>query len=183
MAVALASYEKFAFWGVDAIKWTYTVMPFGPTNGPATFVNFIHDIDSVWKALAQQHGIPINVDTNTKIIVNDIVSWAEQICHTFAYMQFQLKVCQAENLLLNLRKSHFLPKRFEFVGIDLCNHNNCPAQSKHMLLKTWPAPKFFYYIAKLIGFAQFYSRFIPNFEMCAAPLRTVTKKEYTKTIA
>jgi hypothetical protein len=76
LAVALASQEKLAFQGVDAIKWTYTVMPFGPTNGPATFIIFIHDIDSVWKELAQEWGVPIDDDTNTKIIVDDIVGWA-----------------------------------------------------------------------------------------------------------
>ena len=37
----------------------YTVMPFGPTNGPATFINFIHDLASIWKDLASQSGIPI----------------------------------------------------------------------------------------------------------------------------
>jgi hypothetical protein len=42
LAVEKSSQEKLAFQGVDAIKWTYTVMPFGPTNGPATFINFIH---------------------------------------------------------------------------------------------------------------------------------------------
>ena len=41
--------EKLAFQGPDAIKWTYNVMPFGPTNGPVTFVTMIHDVDSVWK--------------------------------------------------------------------------------------------------------------------------------------
>ena len=77
LAVALASQEKLAFQGPDAIKWTYTVMQFGPTNGPATFINFIHDVDSQWKALAQQSGLIINDDTNTKIIVDDIFSWSE----------------------------------------------------------------------------------------------------------
>ena len=52
LAIALASQEKLAFQGPDAIKWMYTVIPFGPTNKPATFVNFIHDLDSQWKALA-----------------------------------------------------------------------------------------------------------------------------------
>ncbi len=80
---------------------------FGPTNGPATFINFIHDIDSVWKELAQQHGIPINVDTNTKIVVDDIVSWVDQVRHALAYMRCQLQVCQAYNLSLNLCKSYF----------------------------------------------------------------------------
>ena len=77
LIVERASQEKLAFQGVDAIKWTYTVMPFGPTNGPATFINFIHDVDSIWKELAKSHGIIINNDTNTRIIVDDIVNWAD----------------------------------------------------------------------------------------------------------
>jgi hypothetical protein len=74
LAVALASQEKLAFQGPDAIKWTYGVMPFGRTNGPATFINFIHDVNSQWKALGEKSGLVINNDTNTKIIVDDIFS-------------------------------------------------------------------------------------------------------------
>jgi hypothetical protein len=67
--------------------------------------------------------------------------------------------------------------------MDVCNDGNHPAQSKHSLLKMWPAPEFVRDIAKLIGFAQFNSKFIPNFEMCAEPLRTICKQEYTKPVA
>ena len=35
LAVALESQEKLAFQGPNEIKWTYMVMPFGPTNRPA----------------------------------------------------------------------------------------------------------------------------------------------------
>ena len=38
LVVALVSQEKLAFQGPDTIKWTSRVMPFGPTNGPATFI-------------------------------------------------------------------------------------------------------------------------------------------------
>jgi hypothetical protein len=77
LAVALDSQEMLAFQGPDAIKWTYTVMPFGPTNGPAMFINFIHDNNSQWQALAQSLGTVINDDTNTKTIFDDIFSWAK----------------------------------------------------------------------------------------------------------
>jgi hypothetical protein len=73
-AAAMDSQEKLAFQGPAAIKWTYTVMPFGSTNGPATFINFIYDVDSQWKVLAQSLGVVIDDDTNTKIIVDDIFS-------------------------------------------------------------------------------------------------------------
>ncbi len=106
LAVEKSSQEKLAFQGVDAIKWTYTVMPFGPTNGPATFINFIDDIDSIWKEEAQRQGVSINDGTSTKIIVDDIVSWADHIPHALTYMRCQLKVCQAYNLSLNLCKSY-----------------------------------------------------------------------------
>ena len=87
--------------------------------------------------------------------MDDIVSWARLLEYALAYMRCQLKVCQAYNLSLTLCKSHFFPKLFEFVGIDVCNYGIRPAQSKFMLLKTWPAPEFVRDVAKFIGFAQF----------------------------
>jgi hypothetical protein len=95
LAITLANQEKLAFQGPDAIKWTYRVMPFGPTNGPATFMNFIHDIDSRWKVLAEKSGLVINSNTNTKIIVGDIFSWAKTINNALLYIKCQLYVCQS----------------------------------------------------------------------------------------
>jgi hypothetical protein len=93
LAVALASQEKLAFEGPNAVKWTYTVMPFRPTNGPATFVNFIYDIDSQWKSLARENGVNINNDRNTRIIIDDIVSHRKDLSTSLLYMECQLRVC------------------------------------------------------------------------------------------
>ncbi len=127
--------------------------------------------------------MPIHDDTNTKIIVEDIVSWAKVLDFALIYMECQLKVCQAYRLSLNLRKSHIFLSRFKFVGIDVCADSNRPAQSKHRLLKTWPAPKTVRNVAKFICFAQFYSRFIHNFELRVALLCEITKQEYTNPVA
>jgi hypothetical protein len=81
LAIALASQEKLAFQGPDVIKWTYIVMSFGPTNSPATFINFIYDVNSQWKALASSYGVTINKETNTRIIVDDILSHAKISTH------------------------------------------------------------------------------------------------------
>jgi hypothetical protein len=67
-------------------------MPFGPTNGPAKFITFIHDIDSQWKALAQQSGLIIDENTNTKIIVEDIFSWSELLEQALSYMEYQHRI-------------------------------------------------------------------------------------------
>jgi hypothetical protein len=181
--IDLASQEKLAFQGVDAIKWTYNVMPFGLINRPATFVSFIYYIDSIWKKLATLQGVPIGDTTNTRIIIDDIVSWSSTEEYTLKYIRCQLKVCQAYHLLLNLCKSHFFSKHFEFVGFDMCVNGNRPAKSKHTLLTTWPAPELVPDVAKFISFSQFYSRFIHHFELCIAPLGELTKNEYTDPVA
>ncbi len=174
LAVALASQEKLAFQGPDAIKWTYTIMTFGPTNGPATFITFIHDIDSQWKAMAQQKGLIIDDNTNTKIIVDDIFSWAKSLSMALIYIKCQLCVCQAYPLSLSLQKSHIFPKFFEFVGIDICSDGNCPTMSKHQILEHWPQLETVCDVAQIIGFAQFYSKFILQFELRIAPLCNLT---------
>ena len=81
-------------------------------------------------------------------------------------------------------KSHIFPKCFEFVGIDVCLDGNCPAMSKHQLLKHWPQPETVQDVAKFIRFAQFYSKFIPHFELQIASLCELTTTfEYTDIIA
>jgi hypothetical protein len=173
LAVALASQEKLAFQGPNAIKWMYRVMPFGPKNGPGTFINFIHDANSQWKALAAKSGLVINNNTNTKIIVDKIFSWAKTINNTLHYIECQLCVCQFYQLLLSLCKSHIFPKHFDFVGINVCLDGNHPATSKHQLLKHWHQPEIVRDVAKLVGFAQFYSKYIPQFELQIAPLHNL----------
>jgi hypothetical protein len=84
-------------------------MPFGPTNSSATFINFIHDVDSQWKALAQKSSVVIGNNTNTKIIVNNIFSRAKLLEAGLPYIKCQLHVCQSNRLSLSLRESHIFP--------------------------------------------------------------------------
>ena len=174
--------EKLAFQGPDAIKWTYNVMPFGPTNGPATFVTMIHDVDSVWKEEAESRGIQVDRGVGTTIIIDDILNWAKNFDLALRYIECQLRVCKAYRLTLSLKKSHFFPKRLEFVGIDVSPDGNRPAMSKHDLIKSWPIPELVRDVASFVGFLQFYSKFIPNFEIRVEPLRRIMEREYTEAV-
>ena len=121
--------------------------------------------------------------TNTRIIIDNILSHSREEELALAYIRCQLRVCQAYRLSLNLLKSHFFPQRFEFVGINVSPDRNWPAKSKHGLLKSWPAPEFVHGVAKFIGFAQFYSRFIHHFKLRISPLREICRNEYTEPTA
>jgi hypothetical protein len=91
LAISPESQEKLAFQGTDAIKWIYTVMPFGPTNGPATFIQMIHDLDSAWKDPLARY-----------IIVDDIFNWALSFDSALQYMECQLQIRKANCLTLSL---------------------------------------------------------------------------------
>jgi hypothetical protein len=142
------------------------------------FINFIYDINSIWKELAKSRGVPVDDTTNTRIIIDNIDSWSSNEDYALEYIRCLLRVCQAYGLFLNLHRSRFFPGRFEFVGIDVCVGGNRPAKSKHALLETWPAPKLVWDVAKFIGFAQFYSRFIHLlsfvFPPCMSSARMIT---------
>jgi hypothetical protein len=114
------------------------MIPFRHVNDSATLIAFIQDVDSTWKSLATLHSVVFNEETNTNIIVNDIVSWAKLYKTALIYMESQLHVCQSQNMSLSLKKLHIFPKRFEFVGINVCLDGNRPAMSKHQLLQHWP---------------------------------------------
>jgi hypothetical protein len=149
-------------------------MPFGPTNGPTTFINFIHDVNSQWNALAQKSGMVINDDTNTKNIVDNIFSWAKLLDVALLYIKCHLHVCQSYQLSLSVRKNHIFLKCFNFFGINFCLDENHPAMSKHQLLEHWPQSEIVQDVAKIVGFTQFYSKFIPQFELRITPLCNLT---------
>jgi hypothetical protein len=74
LSIAKESRAKLAFQGPDAIKWTYNVMLFGPTNSPATFIMMIHDVNSIWKQIATSLGMTIGVTIDMRIIIDDIIN-------------------------------------------------------------------------------------------------------------
>ncbi len=106
--------------------------------------------------------------------MDDIVSHSKDMETSLLYMECQLCTCLAYHLSISRKKSFIFPQCFEFVGIDVCPDGNCPSQSKHKLLSTWPHPEIVCNIAKVIGFAWFYSIYIHYFEEWITPLHATT---------
>ena len=79
------------------------------------------------ESAAVKSGLVIDDNTNTKIIVGDILSWTKSLEASSLYIECQLRVCLAYHLSLSLLKSHIFPKHFGFVGIDVCLDGNRPA--------------------------------------------------------
>ena len=136
-----------------------------------------------WKEVATSHGISIDAQKNTTIIIDDIFSWAPTFELVVKYLECQLQVCQSQNLSLLLKKSLFFLSRIEFVGHDVCENGNRPAQSKNNLLKTWPKFRVVRDIHIFVGFILFYAAYIPNAELRMFKLRELMKLPYEGSMA
>ena len=178
IAVNKSSQEKLAFAGPYTRKYSYNVMPFGPVNGPATFIIFAHDCQADWDELATSRGIDVGGSTRTKIIVDDIHSRGVDWDTSHRYFECQLDVCLRRRLSLNLKKCHLFSPRFEFVGHDIAEDGNHPAQSKFDLIRNWPHPRIVRDVASLLGFCMFYSCYIPWLEVRCKDLRLLCQQDY-----
>lgn len=182
IAVNKSSQEKLAFAGPYTRKYTWRVMPFGPVNGPVTFVIFIYDCKADWDDLATTRGINVGHGTDSVIIIDDIHAVSDAWNSALRYFESQLDVCLHRRLSLNLGKCHLFKPRFEFVGHDIAEDGTHPAQSKFDLVKNWPNPKTVRDVASLIGFAQFYSCYIPWLEVRNRHLRALVAGDYEAAI-
>ena len=115
----------------------------------------IHDVDSVWKEEATSQGIQVGRGIGATIIIDDILNWAKYFQLALQYISCQLRICKAYRLTLSLKKSHFFPKRVEFVGIDISPDGNRPAMSKHELPNHWPIPELVRDVPVLSGSSNF----------------------------
>ena len=86
------SREKLAFSGPNASMYTYRVMPFGTVNVPPIFIGMMFDMKFEWQTLSKLRGVAINEDTNTKIIVDNLLNHAITEDSEFEYMLCQFKV-------------------------------------------------------------------------------------------
>jgi hypothetical protein len=93
---------------------------------------------------------------------DNVFSWSDLLEKALSYMECQLHVCLTYQLSLSLRKSCIFSEHFDFVGIDVGLDRNFPAMSKHQLLEHWSQPKFVRNVAKIVRFAQFYGKLIPQ---------------------
>ena len=78
-------------------------MPFGPINGPFIFIWMMFNINGEWQAMDIGHDVVINVDTNTKVIVD--VSEDQ----SFMYVEAQFTVAAQRWLSFSLTQVSVLP--------------------------------------------------------------------------
>ena len=82
------------------------------------------------------------------------------------------------NLSLKLSKCKFDKAEIEFLGMIVGSGCICMDPAKLSAIATWPPPKSVKAVHALLGFCNFYRKFIPGFSNVVTPLTALTCKNY-----
>jgi hypothetical protein len=167
-----SSMMKTAFFAPHGRKYCWVVMPFGLKNCPPVFVAMMHDLKELWTELAEKAGINLATDNGTTIIIDDNFIYGVSVEHAFTLTRCVCMIARKYQLTWKLKKAQWLPSKVEFVGVDIHKSGgNSPAESKDVILKNWVVPTSPRHVMAFIGFAIFYLRWCPWFEMKIKPMR------------
>jgi hypothetical protein len=166
-----SSIAKTAFFAPRGRKYVWVVMPFGLRNCPVIFLGMMHDLRELWTTLCEEYGVPNSDDEGSTIIMDDTFLFSASEDNAFILVRCVCLIARKYNLTWKLAKSRWFPEKVEFVGVDVSKKGNSPASSKDERLRTWKLPQNPRDIMSFIGFAIFYVRWIPYFEIKIQPLR------------
>ena len=153
--------EKLAFFAPNDRKYTFNVMPFGPTNAPPFYTAMMKNLKDEWDALFiiamldlgtfQQESITISAGkelligdkkliSGSKVIIDNILLWCDISKLLLIYFECVCRIFLKYRVSFRLDKCEFLKPRVEYVGHDILTNGNIPASSKFDLINYWPLP-------------------------------------------
>ena len=188
--VRWADREKLAFAGPNGTLYTFNVMPFGPVNAPACYTVLMFLMRQEWQALFREKfpGLDIDLVTATFVhsgdrqIVDDILLFSNNPRVLLLYFECVCHIFTKWRLSFNPKKCDFFLDRVEWIGFDLRPNGNSPASSKYDSVRNWPTPATGQSLHSFVGLLNFYSKFIPHFELRVGPLRELVRHYHRKPI-
>ena len=117
---------------------------------------------------------------------NDGETIEDELWIHYHHLRRICEILKEHKLVLDPKKCDFFTRRVEFCGHILENCTKRPAPGKLLAVERWPPPKNVTEMRAFLGFANYYSTYVPEFARMAAPLmdklkvRRVLGKKGTK---
>ncbi|XP_058753209.1 uncharacterized protein LOC131626411 [Vicia villosa] len=144
--------------------YEYSVMPFGVTNAPGVFMEYMNRIFCEY------------LDQFVVVFIDDILIYSKSEPEHSDHLRTVLQVLKERKLYAKLSKCEFWLKEVSFLGHVISGSGIAVDPSKVDAVLQWETPKSATEIKSFLGLAGYYRRFIEGFSKLALPLTKLTCK-------
>jgi len=145
--------------------YEYVVMPFGVTNAPAVFMDYMNRIFQPW------------LDKFVVIFIDDILIYSRTREEHADHLRVVLNVLREHQLYGKLSKCVFWLEEVQFLGHVISAEGIAVDPAKIETMLNWERPKTVTEVRSFLGLAGYYRRFVEGFSKKVNPLTQLTRKD------
>lgn len=138
--------------------YQWKVMPFGVTNGPATFQTFMNAV--------------LGDCPHALVYLDDILIFSETPKNHEAHLRNVLSILHANKLVVSAKKCEFFATKLDFLGHTIDANGLHPNDVKVQTVLNWPTPTDQKQAMQFMGLCNYYRKFVPQFSKIAAPINS-----------
>ncbi|KAG2390376.1 uncharacterized protein HKW66_Vig0222180 [Vigna angularis] len=145
--------------------YEYVVMPFGVTNAPAIFMDYMNRIFRPY------------LDKFVVVFIDDILIYSKSFEEHEDHLRTVLSVLREKELYAKRSKCQFWMKEIQFLGHVVSAGGIAVDPAKVKAVLDWESPRSVTEVRSFVGLAGYYRRFIEGFSKIVAPLTYLTRKD------
>ncbi|KAK7264749.1 hypothetical protein RJT34_32359 [Clitoria ternatea] len=144
--------------------YEYLVMPFGVTNAPAVFMDYMNRIFHPY------------LDKFVVVFIDDILVYSKNREEHVEHLKVVLEILKKKQLYAKLSKCEFWLEEVNFLEHVISQGGIAVDPSKVEAVLKWERPTTITEIRSFLGLAGYYRRFIEGFSKLGYPLTKLTRK-------
>ncbi|MCH80451.1 retrotransposon protein, partial [Trifolium medium] len=145
--------------------YEFLVMPFGVTNAPAVFMDYMNRIFQPY------------LDQFVVIFIDDILIYSKSPQEHAQHLRIVLNILREKQLYAKFSKCEFWLSEVKFLGHVISQGGVAVDQAKVEAVLNWEKPRNVSEVRSFLGLAGYYRRFIMKFSQIALPLTRLTRKD------
>jgi len=144
--------------------YEYFVMPFGVTNAPGIFMEYMNRIFHPY------------LDQFVVVFIDDILVYSKSEEEHANHLRIVLQVLKEKQLFAKLSKCEFWLQEVSFLGHVILKGGIAVDPSKVDAVMEWESPKSVFEVRSFLGLVGYYRRFIEGFSKLVFPFTQLTQK-------